>query len=149
MLSVTRPLDFMSCSDPGQVFPLAVFDVNVGTDLFNPMRSYMGIPKPKKDVWTQDRLHRHPIVQRREAEPVRRRQAFLRKVREAGDDKKWQTRSDQVMFGLATFAASADTLVIDPPGRLCYATKAVAGGTGKVCPNGATSCRRGRKRSAT
>ena len=50
---------------------------------------------PKK-VRHKARVNRHPVVQRRVEEPERRRHWFLKRVKDAGDHKRWQTRSDQV-----------------------------------------------------
>lgn len=37
-----------------------------------------------------------PLCERKDADKNRRRNDFLRKVREAGDDQRWRSRGDQV-----------------------------------------------------
>ena len=46
---------------------------------------------------SKSRSNRHATVSRKVEEPERRRQVFLKRVKDASDDKRWQTRSDQVL----------------------------------------------------
>lgn len=43
------------------------------------------------------RARRHPLLERRENEADRRRHLFLNRVKEAGEDKRWQIRGDQIL----------------------------------------------------
>ena len=48
------------------------------------------IPFPKRA------MQKYPVKRKPEEEQDRRRQVFLKKVREVSDDKKWESRSEQV-----------------------------------------------------
>ena len=73
-----------------------VRDLNAYPVLSKSIAADVKLPGSKNDVPPRERMFRHPLIRQREGESVRRRQAFLRKVKEASDDRKWQTRSDQV-----------------------------------------------------
>ena len=73
--------------------PLAPHDVNVCPTLKVLMAStFKDAPKPE----VKSRSTRYATVPRKVEGPERRRQAFLKRVKDASDDKRWQTRSDQV-----------------------------------------------------
>ncbi len=44
----------------------------------------------------KQRANPHPMLQRRGAEQDRRRQVFLTKVKQSGEDRRWDSRADQV-----------------------------------------------------
>lgn len=73
--------------------PLVPHDVSVCPTLPFLMTSTF---KDERKTQPKSRSNRYATVPPKVEEPERRRQVFLKRVKYASDDKRWQTRSDQV-----------------------------------------------------
>lgn len=93
MLSLSIPsyaLDYTSQR------PLSLSSRNINVCAQFPDRmKYSSKPTPRPDR-SRNRGQAVSPLQHRHAEQDRRRTAFLRKVRQAGEDQKWRSRGDQV-----------------------------------------------------
>ena len=78
---------------PAVSSPLVPHDVNVCSTLPFLMASTFNDARNTESKFRSNRYH---TVPRKMEEPERRRQVFLKRVKDASDDKRWQTRSDQV-----------------------------------------------------
>lgn len=111
--------------------PLAPRDVNVCPSYPSLMASTF---KNAEKTCVRSREHRNPVAQRRAEEPERRRQAFLKRVKDAGDDKKWQTRSDQVCINACLPLNTTNAYnIVDPTQRLPFTEKAERTRAGALC----------------
>ena len=136
MFSVIQPSNYIFSYLPPVQSPLAPRDVNVGPSYPSLMASTF--KNAQKDC-VRSREHRKPGAQRRAEEPERRRQAFLKRVKDAGDDKKWQTRSDQVCINVCLPLTTTNAYnVVDSTQRLSFTEKAERNGASALC------CGRGR-----
>ena len=78
------------------LYPLALLDPNV-CPCFSLQMASAGHANGDKSKYSGDRATRYPHMQRKPIEERdRRRQNFLKKVRQVSDDKKWEFRSAQV-----------------------------------------------------
>ena len=79
-----------------EIYPLALFDPNA-CSRFSLQMASAAHANGDKSKYSGDRATRSPHMQRKFIEEQdRRRQKFLKKVRQVSDDKKWEFRSAQV-----------------------------------------------------
>ncbi len=134
MFSVIRPAPLAFDHVRFLPSPLTARDVNTCPDFSRSMASLVKLSGSEKDVTSGKRMYKHPILQRREGEQSRRRQAFLKKVKESSDDERWQTRSDQVRSADASeVGILTGSHIVDPTAILPLPTTAVARGAGANC----------------
>jgi len=144
MFSVIQPATLAFDYVPFLPSPLTARDVNTCPNFSRSMASFMKPSGPEKDVTSGKRVYKHPVLQRRVGEQSRRRQAFLKKVKENSDDARWQARSDQVRSADASdLGILTGSCVVDPTARLPITTTAMARGAGARCSS-RTSGHRGR-----
>ena len=136
MFSVIQPSTYVFSYLPPVQSPLAPRDVNVCPSYPSLMASTF---KAAQKACVRSREHRDPLAHKRAEEPERRRQAFLKRVKDAGDDKKWQTRSDQVCINVCLPLNTTNANdVVDSTQRLSFTEKAERKCAGALC------CGRGR-----
>lgn len=147
MFSLIQPAPLAFHHVPYLASPLTARDVNACPDFSRSMASLVKRSGSEKDVKSGKRVYKHPVLQRREGEHSRRRQAFLKKVKESSDDERWQTRSDQVHSAHASeVGILTGSHLVDPTARLPLPATAVARGAGANC-SGRTTDYRGRGRN--
>lgn len=95
MLSLTTPLFAMDYTSWG---PLSLSSRNIHAYAQFPdqMKYSSTKPTPRVSRYSRNRGQAVSPRQHLDAEQDRRRNDFLRKVRQAGDDQKWRSRGDQV-----------------------------------------------------
>ena len=93
MFSAIQSPEYTFTYLPSISSPLVPHDVNVCPTLPFLMASTF---KDARKAPTKPRSNRYVTVPLKVEEPERRRQVFLKRVKDASDDKRWQTRSDQV-----------------------------------------------------
>ncbi len=90
-----------------------------------------------RSLHPQKRLPQKPYQQRRpEEEQERRRGAFLTKVRQSSDDRRWESRSEQVGRNLMAYdkRTHCTKAALDPTKRFPVAAEAVGTRTSAFSP---------------
>ncbi|KAL8826907.1 MAG: hypothetical protein Q9191_003510 [Dirinaria sp. TL-2023a] len=97
MLSIVQPFSSMLHDDPSRPSFLTLRNANPYASFHQPMASCPNASESSKRPLERKSARKHPMLERRENASVRRRNFFLNRVKEAGEDKRWQVRGDQML----------------------------------------------------
>lgn len=89
----TPPMPHYSAYTPPRSSPLSERTANTAPRIFD---LSMSSPSEKKPIGSQRAFKVNPVMQTRDAATRRRRDMFFRRVQTGRDDKKWETRGEQV-----------------------------------------------------
>ena len=136
MYAWTPSYDYMQSNVLYRSPALAERDMNLCSLPSQAMASCSTASRSEKRLADRRYAVHHLLSQRREREAVRRRQIYLSKVKEAGEEKRWQTRGDQVMSNRSGQANSTNKHAADITTRLHSSTKEVERGSCTYCSSG-------------